>query len=115
MLDINVGIIHSLPIHNECLIKVRDREHPKNMITIGHTISKRRKQIEEKATSLTLSLSPTDLSTETSFDGSDGTTRSARVAGDEVQTIFTLVEFSIGTAAGLAGDVFDCDDRVVSF
>lgn len=35
-------------------------------------------------THLTLSLSAADLSTETGLDGGDGTTRTARVAGDEV-------------------------------
>ena len=58
--------------------------------------------------SLTLTLSAADLSTETSLDGRDGTTRSARVAGDEVQTVLSLVEFCVGAAAGLASDVFDC-------
>lgn len=76
------------------------------MIETGHTISKRKK-IEEQATSLTLSLSATDLSTETSLDGRDGTTGSARVAGNEVETVFTLVELGVGTAAGLAGNVFN--------
>lgn len=77
------------------------------MIETGHTISKR-KHIEEQASSLTLSLSATDLSTETSLDRGDGTTGSTGVAGNEVETVFTFVEFGIGTAAGLAGDVFDC-------
>ena len=57
--------------------------------------------------SLTLTLSAADLSTETSLDGRDGTTGTTRVAGDEVQTVFTLVKLGVGTAAGLAGNVFD--------
>lgn len=56
---------------------------------------------------LTLTLSAADLSTETGLDSSDGTTRSARVAGDEVQTVLTLVEFGVGAAAGFASDIFD--------
>jgi hypothetical protein len=56
---------------------------------------------------LTLSLSAADLATETGLDGGDGTTGTARVAGDEVQTVLSLVEFCVGTAAGFAGDVFD--------
>lgn len=58
-------------------------------------------------TCLTLSPSAADLSTETGLDGSDGTTGTARVAGDEVETVFALVEFGIGAAAGFAGDVFN--------
>lgn len=56
---------------------------------------------------LTSALSAADLSTETSLDGGDRTARSARVAGDEVQTVLSLVELGVGAAAGLAGDVFD--------
>ena len=57
--------------------------------------------------SLTLTLSAADLSTETGLDGGDGTTGSTRVAGNEVQTVFTLVELGVGAAAGLAGHVFN--------
>jgi len=57
--------------------------------------------------SLTLSSSAADLSTETGLDGGDGTTGSARIAGNEVQTVLSLVELCIGAAAGLASDVFD--------
>lgn len=46
---------------------------------------------------LTLHLSPlADLGGETSLDGSDTATRSAVVAGDEVETILTLVELGVG-------------------
>jgi hypothetical protein len=54
-----------------------------------------------------LSLSATDLSTETGLDGGDRTTGTAGVAGDEVQTVLTLVEFGVGAAAGFAGNIFD--------
>ena len=64
--------------------------------------------ISNDATHLTLSLSAADLATETSLDGGHGTAGSARVAGDEVQTVLSLVEFGIGAAAGFAGDIFDC-------
>jgi len=47
-----------------------------------------------------------NLSRETVFDGRDGTTRSARVAGDKVETILSLVEFGIGRTASLARYVF---------
>ena len=57
--------------------------------------------------SLTLTLSAADLSTETGLDGRDRTTGTTRVASDEVQTVFTLVKLGVGTAAGLAGNVFD--------
>jgi hypothetical protein len=52
-------------------------------------------------------LSLADLGGETSLDGSDGTSGTAAVAGDEVQSVLTLVELSIGAAAGLASNVFD--------
>lgn len=55
------------------------------------------------------SLSLADLGRETSLDGSDGTSGTAAVAGDEVQSVLTLVELGIGAAAGLAGNVFDCE------
>ena len=54
------------------------------------------------------SLSLADLCGETGLDGSDGTSGTAAVAGDEVQSVLTLVELGIGAAACLAGDVFDC-------
>jgi hypothetical protein len=54
-----------------------------------------------------LSLSAADLSTETGLDGGDRPTRTAGVAGNEVQTVFTLVEFGVGAAAGFAGNIFD--------
>ena len=57
---------------------------------------------------LTSTLSASDLSTETSLDSGNGTTRTARVAGNEVQTVLTLVQLGIGAAAGLASNVFDC-------
>ena len=52
---------------------------------------------------LTLALS--DLGGETGLDGGDRTARSARVAGDERQTVLTLVELGIWRSAGLASDV----------
>lgn len=64
-------------------------------------------QDNHRTNCLTLTLSAADLSTETSLDGGDGTTRAARVAGDEVQTVLTLVELGVGAAAGFAGNVFD--------
>lgn len=54
------------------------------------------------------SLSLADLCGETGLDGSDGTSGTAAVAGDEVQSVLTLVELGVGAAAGLAGDIFDC-------
>ena len=62
---------------------------------------------QRRHTSLTLSLSASDLATETGLDSGDGTTGSAGVAGNEVQTVLTLVEFGVGTAASLASNVFD--------
>jgi hypothetical protein len=56
---------------------------------------------------LTSTLAAADLATETGLDGGDGTTRSTGVAGDEVQTVLTLVELGVRAAAGLAGNVFD--------
>lgn len=55
------------------------------------------------------SLSLADLGRETGLDGGDGTSGTAAVAGDEVQSVLTLVELGIGAAAGLASDVFDCN------
>jgi hypothetical protein len=37
-----------------------------------------------------------DLSRETSLDRGDGSARSTGVAGDEVETVLSLVEFGIG-------------------
>lgn len=62
---------------------------------------------EYPPTFLTLTLSAADLSTETGLDSRDGTTGTTRVAGDEVQTVFTLVELGVGTAAGFAGNILD--------
>lgn len=56
---------------------------------------------------LTRPLPPSHLSTETGLDGSDTAPTTAGVARDEVETVFSLVEFSIGASTGLAGDVFD--------
>ena len=58
-------------------------------------------------TPLALSLSAADLATETGLDGRHGTARTTGVTGDEVQAVFTFVEFGVWTAAGLAGNVFD--------
>ena len=51
-----------------------------------------------------------DLGGETSLDGRDGATRAAVVAGDEVQTVFTLAELCVGRLASFAGDVLDWKD-----
>ena len=53
------------------------------------------------------SLSLANLCGETGLDGSNGTSGAAAVAGDEVESVLSLVELGIGAAAGLAGDVFD--------
>jgi len=58
---------------------------------------------------LDLALSLADLSRETSLDGSDGTSGTAAVAGDEIQSVLALVELGVGAAAGLAGHIFDCE------
>jgi len=50
------------------------------------------------------------LCRETSLDSSDGTSRSARIAGDEKQSVFSFVEFGIWGSAGFAGDVFHCEE-----
>ena len=55
-----------------------------------------------------LSSALADLGRETSLDGSDGTSGTARVAGDEVETVLTLVELCIRRAASLASNVLDC-------
>lgn len=53
-------------------------------------------------------LSLSDLGSETRLDGLDGTTGTARVTGNEVQTVLSLVELCVGGTAGLARDVLDC-------
>jgi hypothetical protein len=58
-------------------------------------------------------LTTTDLSTETGLDGCDGSSGSARVAGDEVQTVLSFVEFGVGASTGFAGNVFNCCRLVV--
>ena len=61
-----------------------------------------------KASRLTLlPLALADLGRETSLDGGDGTPGTARVAGDKVKSVLSLVEFGVWGAAGLAGNVFD--------
>lgn len=52
-------------------------------------------------------LSLSDLGRESSLDGGDGTTRTAVVAGNEVQTVFTLAELCVGRFASFASDVFN--------
>lgn len=47
-----------------------------------------------------------DLGGETGLDGRDTTSGTAFVAGDEVETVFSLVEFCVWGSAGLAGDIF---------
>lgn len=61
-------------------------------------------------TSLTLlSSSLSDLGTETGFDGSDWTSRSTGVAGDEEQSVLSLVEFRVGGSTCFAGHIFHCE------
>ena len=52
------------------------------------------------------SLSLADLGGETSLDGCDGPSGTARVAGDEVESVLALVELRVGRAAGFAGNIF---------
>lgn len=52
-------------------------------------------------------LSLSDLGSETRLDGLDGTTGTARVTGNEVQTVLSLVELCVGGTAGLARDVLE--------
>lgn len=52
-------------------------------------------------------LSAADLGTETGLDGGDGTTGSAGVASNEIQTVLSLVELGVGAAARLACDVLN--------
>lgn len=54
-----------------------------------------------------MSLSATNLSTETGLDCGDRPTRTAGVAGNEVETVFALVEFGVGAAAGFACNIFN--------
>lgn len=53
-----------------------------------------------------LSLPLADLGRETSLDSRDGTPGTAGVAGNEVETVFSLVELGVGGSARFAGDVF---------
>ncbi len=52
-------------------------------------------------------LALSDLGRETSLDGRYRTSRTAGVAGDEVETVFALVQLCVGGLARLAGDIFD--------
>lgn len=54
-----------------------------------------------------LPLPSSDLSTETSLNGSDTAPTTTGVASDEVKTVLSLVELGIGTSAGFTGDVFN--------
>lgn len=63
--------------------------------------------IMDIAAGLTSPLPPSDLSTETSLNGSNTAPTAAGVACDEVETVLSLVEFGIGTSTSLASDVFD--------
>lgn len=74
-------------------------------------LSRMTAQTSNSLSRLTGTLSAADLSTETCLDGRDRTARTAGVASDEVQTVLTLVQFSIGAAASLAGDVFNWISR----
>lgn len=57
---------------------------------------------------LCLGLLPSsDLATETSFDSGDTSSTAARITGDEVQAVFSLVEFGVGAATRFAGNVFN--------
>lgn len=55
-----------------------------------------------------LSASLSDLCGETGLDGSDGAAGSARVAGNKVQSVLSLVELGIWRSAGFASDIFHC-------
>jgi hypothetical protein len=52
-------------------------------------------------------LSLADLGRETGLDSRDTAAGTAVVAGNEVQTVLTLVELGVGRLARLAGDVLD--------
>lgn len=61
-----------------------------------------------RTTNLTLHLSSlSNLGRETSLDRRHGSSRSARVAGDERETVLSLAQLGIGRSAGLARHVLD--------
>lgn len=49
-----------------------------------------------------------DLGRETSLDGSNTATRATGVAGNEVQSVLSLVEFGVWRSARLASNIFHC-------
>jgi hypothetical protein len=62
---------------------------------------------ERERNNLTLLPPPlANLCRETSLDSGDGAPRSARVAGNKIQTVFALVQIGIGRATRFARDVF---------
>lgn len=65
--------------------------------------------VQQPGRSLTL-LSPSlaNLGRETGLDCSNTSSRTAGVACNEVQSVFSFVEFGVWRSAGLAGDVFHC-------
>jgi len=53
-----------------------------------------------------LSASLSDLCGETGLDRSDTSSRAAGVAGNEIQSVLSLIELRIWGSAGFAGDIF---------
>ena len=49
-----------------------------------------------------------NLGRKTSFDGRNTSSRAARVASDEVQSVLPLIEFGVWRSASLAGNIFHC-------
>jgi hypothetical protein len=63
---------------------------------------------KERRGFLTLHLSSlADLGRETSLDSGNTSSRTTVVAGNEVQTVLTLVELGVRRFAGLASDILD--------
>lgn len=61
----------------------------------------------KKENRLSCFLTTADLATETGLDGSDRPSRTTRIACDEVQTILSFVQLSIGASARFAGHIFN--------
>jgi len=53
-----------------------------------------------------LSASLADLGRETGLDGSNTSSRAAGVAGNEIQSVLSLIEFRVWGSAGFAGHIF---------
>lgn len=56
-----------------------------------------------------LPLALSNLSRESSLDGCHTASTAAGITCDEVKPVFSLVEFGIRRAAGLACNIFNCD------